>query len=270
MQLKALFNRKTLRISLALSAFVAAPARAQIAVLGNTVEERVLAPGEAYVGTIVIRNVTQVPQPVRVYQTDYTFQADGTSHFDEPGTSKRSNAKWITTSSTSLVLAPSSELTLSYSLKVPTSDSLSGTYWSAIMIEAAPTGAPAAARGRVGLAAVLRYAIQISTQIRETGSRTVSFVNQSFVPEKDGSQTLQVDISNTGDRAYHPSLWVELYDSAGAMRTRVQQQRGLLYPGTSLRQSFALGKLPPGTYKAVVFADIGDDTISAAQYQLKF
>jgi hypothetical protein len=262
--------QRTVLVSLALSSLAAAPVSAQLAVLGNTVEERMIAPGEAYVGTIVVRNVTQTPQPVRVYQTDYTFQADGTSHFDEPGTSRRSNAKWITTSTSSLILPASGEVTLSYSLKAPQNDSLSGAYWSAIMIEAAPTAAPAATRGRVGLSAVLRYAVQISTQIRESGSRSVNFANQHFVPETDGSRTLQVDVANNGERAYHPLLWTELYDSTGTMRARVKQQRGLLYPGTSLRQSFSLGKLPPGTYKAVVFADIGDDAISAAQYHLKF
>ena len=69
---------------------------AQIAVVGSTVEERVSAPGETYLGTIVVRNLTLQDQPVRIYQTDYLFFADGTSHFDDPGSAKKSNAKWIT------------------------------------------------------------------------------------------------------------------------------------------------------------------------------
>src|SRR5690349_18885681 len=78
-------------------------ARAQIAVVGNTVEERVAAAGETYAGSIVVRNLTQQAQPVRIYQTDYRFFADGTSHFDDPGTTPRSNAKWITPTVRSLL-----------------------------------------------------------------------------------------------------------------------------------------------------------------------
>lgn len=265
-------RKATIIVGLSLLALLPAlsSVKGQIAVLGNTVEEHVAASGESYMGTIVIRNATKVSQPVRVYQTDYLFHADGTSRFEAPGSTARSNAKWITPSTGSLVLPPSGELTISYAVKVPASETLTGTYWSSIMVEAAPTAAPAASRGKVGLSAVLRYAVQISTQIRETGKRSVNFSNQRFVAEKDSSESFLVDVTNTGDRAYHPLLWVELYDAAGVMKNRIKQQRGLLYPGTSLKQTFALGKLAHGSYKVVVFADIGDDAISAGQYQLKF
>lgn len=265
-------NLATKSFAAALLAAVAAFSRAeaQIAVLGNTVEEHTASAGESYLGTIVIRNATAVAQPVRIYQTDYLFHADGTSGFEVPGSTRRSNAKWITPSTGSLVLPPSGELTISYVVKVPSSESLAGTYWSSIMVEAAPTAAPAVSRGKVGLSAVLRYAVQISTQIRETGKRSVNFTNQRFVAEKDGSQSLLVDVVNNGERAYHPLLWVELYDAAGVLKNRIKQQRGLLYPETSLRQTFALGNLAHGTYKAIVFADIGEDAVSAGQYQLKF
>jgi hypothetical protein len=77
-------------------------------------------------------------------------------------------------------------------------------------------------------------------------------------------------VQNAGERAYRPNLWIELYDAAGTLRGRMEQQRGLLYPGTSLKQHFSFGALPAGEYKAVVFADTGDDTVSAAQYKLTF
>src|SRR5216117_2281891 len=118
-----------------------AVASAQIAVVGSTVEERVSAPGETYTGTIVVRNLTRQDQPVRIYQTDYLFFADGTSHFDDPGTTPHSNAKWITPTVRSLLVPPASEMTVTYSVKVPPTDSLVGSYWSTIMVEGAPTEA---------------------------------------------------------------------------------------------------------------------------------
>lgn len=243
---------------------------AQIAVLGNTVEEKIAVPGETYIGTLVIRNLTNSSQPARVYQTDYVFTADGTSRFDSAGTVKRSNAKWITLSTSSVVVPASGEMTISYVVKVPVKDSLTGSYWSAIMVEGASTQSPKNGKAQVGLAAVMRYAVQVATHIRESGVKTVAFSDNAFVTAPDGTRSLKLDVSNTGTRAYHPRMWLELYDTEGNLKNRIEQQRGLLYPGTSLRQVFALGALTAGSYKAVVFADTGDDEISAAEYRLKF
>ena len=248
------------------------PARAgaQIAVVGSTVEEHTAAPGQTYEGTILVRNLTGTPQSVRIYKSDYLFYADGTSHFDDPGTTPRSNANWIKPSATSIVVPPSGEMVLGYSITVPASDTLRGTYWSALMVEGAPTAPPPASAKSVGIGAVVRYAVQLATHLPTTGTRTVAFSNQVLSTDSTGHRVMEMDVQNTGERAYRPNLWVELYDATGVLRSRREQQRGLLYPGTSLKQRFVFDVLPAGSYKAVVFADSGDDAVSAAQYTLEF
>lgn len=251
---------------------VARPAHAQIAVVGSTVEEHTSTPGETYTGTIVVRNLTEVRQPVRIYQTDYLFYADGTSHFNDPGTSAHSNAAWITPMVRTLLVPPSSEMSVSYTVKVPPGDSLVGTYWSTIMVEGAPIEAsrPTGGRPAVGVGAVMRYAVQVVTHIKTTGTRKVSFSNSKFLTNPDSSQAFEVDVQNSGERAYRPTLWIEVYDDKGTLIANARQERGLLYPGTSLRQTFALGKLARGSYRAVVFADSGEDAVFASQFTLKF
>jgi len=138
------------------------------------------------------------------------------------------------------------------------------------MVEGAPTAPPAASNKQVGLGAVVRYAVQLATQLPTAGSRRVRLAKQAFATDSTGAHVLAMTVENTGERAYRPALWVELYDETGAQRARVQQQRGLLYPGSSLLQRFTFPTLPAGTYKAVVFADSGDETVSAAQYTLVF
>lgn len=138
------------------------------------------------------------------------------------------------------------------------------------MIEGAPTAPPAASAHEIGLGAVVRYAVQLATHVPTVGSRQVRLAKHAFAPDSAGARTLEMTVENTGERAYRPNLWVELYDATGAQRARLQQQRGLLYPGSSLLQRFAFPSLPSGTYKAVVFADTGDETVSAAQYTLVF
>jgi hypothetical protein len=247
-----------------------ADVRAQIAVLGSTVDEHATAPGQRHAATIVVRNLTAQPQPARIYQTDYTFFADGTSHYDSVGTVPRSNAGWVTTSASSITLPPNADVEVSYTVAVPAVDSLRGTYWSAIMVEGAPTAPPPAGIQQVGLGAKVRYAVQVATQLPNVGARRVRLAKLGFAADAAGARVLDLAVTNSGERAYRPNLWVELYDKGGAMRSRTQQQRGLLYPGTSLRQRFTFRRLPAGEYKAVVFADTGDDVVSAAQYKLTF
>jgi hypothetical protein len=265
------FTRTLLVTTAALLATpVASSARAQIAVIGSTVEERVAAPGETYTGTIVVRNLTKQDQPARIYQTDYVFFADGTSHYDDPGTIARSNAKWVVPTVRSLLVPPSSEMTVTYTVTVPTSDSLTGTYWSMIMVEGAPNEAGRSSGGRpqVGVGAVMRYGIQVATHIKATGSRKVRFANTHFLTNADSTKAFELDVENVGDRGYRPALWIEVYDDQGALKANERKERGLLFPGTSLKQTFQLGKLAPGTYRAVVFADSGEDAVFAAQFTL--
>lgn len=251
---------------------LATPVRAgaQIAVVGNAVDEHEAGPGQRYVSSITVRNLTSEPQPVRIYQTDYRFSADGTSNFDSAGTVIRSNAAWVRPSASAVTIPPMADIVVSYAVTVPAIDSLRGTYWSAIMVEGQPRLPPQARRGQIGLGAVFRYAVQVATHLPTAGVRKVRLTRRSFLTDSTGARVLDVVVENTGERAYRPNLWVELYDARGTLRKRVEQQRGLLYPGTSLQQRFSFGALPAGVYKALVFADTGDDTVSAAQYKLTF
>ena len=257
-------------------ALIAAPSvgRAQISVLSSLVEEKEAAKGENYTGRIVISNATTSPQAVRLFKTDYSFKADGTTNYDDPGTSPRSNASWVSLQSERVVVPPRSEITVPYTVVVPPSDSLRGSYWSAIMVEAAET-APGAATGsgrsaQVGLGHVIRYAVQVATHIGSSGTRTVKLEKPAAGRDSTGSATLDLDVITTGDRAVRPKLSVEVFDSQGVVKAKGRQDRGLVYPGSSFRQHFDFGKLPAGTYKVMVFADTGAEQVYASQFTIVF
>lgn len=270
--MRFVITRSVVAALLAAAAAPAVSAGAQISVLSNTVEERVAGKGDHYTGTIVIVNASKEPQTARIYQTDYAFSADGTSQFADPGTSPRSNAAWITPQTTQIVVPPAGRVTVPYDVAVPATDSLKGTYWSAIMVEGVPhaPGSSDGAKPAVQLGAVVRYAIQVATHIELTGSRAVKFADAGVVKAADGSSAFAVDVLDAGERGYRPTLWLEVYDQNGVLQAKAKQSRGLLFPGTSLRQQFELGKLAPGSYKAVLFADTGDEAVAAAQYNIKF
>jgi hypothetical protein len=254
-------------------ALAAAPALAhgQIAVLGNGVEEHAAHPGETYSGTLRLRNQGSEPADARIDLRDYSFAADGSSRFDPPGSTPRSNARWVAFSPAQVHLAPGAEATVGYTVTVP--DGVApGTSWSILMVTTIARGAPESAepaggRVRVGLQATLRYGTQIATTVAGPAPR-VAFANAHAFAGARG-KVLEFDVANAGDVAYRPELRVEVFDAAGQKVASLGSRRGLLYPGSSLRQRFELGALPPGTYQALVVADTGGDQLFGAQYRLQ-
>jgi hypothetical protein len=66
-------------------------------------------------------------------------------------------------------------------------------------------------------------------------------------------------VRNTGERAQRPLVSLELYTEDGRLIATRKTQRGLIYPGSSVRQNFALASIPRGTYRALLQVDTGDD-----------
>jgi hypothetical protein len=244
-----------------------AGASAQIAVRSATIQEREVARGETYSGSVSVENGTDAPARVRLYLTDYTFTADSGSRFSRASALPRSNARWIVVSASELVIPPHRTMPVSYSVHVPTADSLAGTYWTVLMVESVPDRPPGDARkNEVALATVLRYAVQIVSHIGAAADRTFEITDPKITTTDDGASAMQLDLRNNGRRAARLRVVAELYDETGTKRGQFAQSRGLIYPGASVRQHFTFGVLPAGRFKILVTLDAGDDALFASQY----
>lgn len=255
-----------LGIAAALSSF---PAQAQIAVLGSSIQERVAAPGSVYEGSFAVRNDSPVPQEVRISLTDYRFDAGGRTEFAPGGTSARSNARWIQLGAQVVIVAPGQTSVIPYKVQVPSQGTdAAGSYWSVAMIEGPALPKRGASTGSVQVQAVMRQAIQLVTHIGETGAAGISFSNVRIVADSAGSK-LVFDTENTGTRARRLALSVEVYSQGGKLVGRFSNTRGLVYPGCSVRQAFAIGAVEKGEYLAFIVADAGKDDLFAGNFVLK-
>jgi hypothetical protein len=158
---------------------------------------------------------------------------------------------------------------------VPGAQVQAGTFWSMVMVESIATGSAQSAlpgtapdKARIGLTPTVRYGIQIATHMSQAGSRNVG-LSGAQVMRQEGVQVLQFAVANTGERAYRPALTAELYDENGQLAARFQNVRGLVYPGSSVKQTYALPVLKPGSYKILIIADTGAERLFAAQYRVK-
>ncbi len=241
-----------------------------IAVMGDLSHEKVSSPGETYSGTIVVRNLGEMPEEVKVYQTDYSFTYEGKSSYDEPGLLPRSNANWITFSPKRVIIPPKEEISIQFMVQVPASDSLFGTYWSVIMVEPVPRSSLESSlpERTLGIQTVVRYAVQIVTHIGDTGTKKIRFMKSQLIREEE-KRIFQVDIENTGDRMVRPSMMLQVFDMEGKEYGPFESEPVRIYPGTSVRHRFDITSLPKGKYKALVVADCGEEDLFGIHYTLE-
>jgi hypothetical protein len=227
-------------------------------------------PGESHAGTLILRNLGVEAGQVRLYLSDYRFDADGQTYYEEAGSSARSNSSWINLPAPSVVIPAGQVVTLGYEIEVPNDPYLVGSYWSLLMVEQTAdrpglgTEEPAFA-----LRQLVRYGVQVVTTLRETGETRLRFSNPGFERGPGGERFFVVDVENSGERFVRPSYRLELYDLAGARLGRFDSPPRRLYPGTGAVAGFDLSELAPGSYNAILIADAGGEHVFGARYTLE-
>lgn len=241
---------------------------AGISLPGGLTYEKSAKAGETYSGAIVIKNSGDEIQEVKLYQTDYLFFRDGNNIYGEPGKDPRSNAKWITFSTSRVTVQSKGMSEVSYTVKVPKDKSLSGTYWSMLMVEGIGKDSAEATDRKVDkdkiemkLRTVMRYGVQMVTHIGDTGTRSLKFLAIKLLKEDEDKRALQVEVENTGERLLKSTLWAEIYNEKGNYIGKFGSEKRRTYPGTSVSVKLDLGKVPEGKYKGLIVADCGGDDL---------
>ncbi len=251
---------------------LASPASAGVFVNSDMTQEKVATPGETYRGTIVLKNLADTPAEAKIYQTDYRFTADGSNEYGEPGRLPRSNARWVSLSRELVTVPPKGTELLDYEVTVPGGSSLSGSYWSLIMVEPiAPDSGESAAELPEGTARIkqtLRYGIQVVTHLGSPGPAGLEFTNPQVIKEND-QRFFAIDVENTGQRLLRPTLSLDLYSASGNPIGKFQGIATRLFPGTSARFKIDLGNTPKGQFLGLVVADGTGDNLFGANVELE-
>lgn len=219
-------------------------------------------------GKIEVHNTDVKPQAVKVYQKDYTFNHKGDVFYNEPGAAARSNAKWIDFSPSYFELAPQEASIILYEIKVPEEEVLKGTYWSIIMVEGQNVASQAPNPNSLTINTIVRYAVQIVTNIGETGERNLEFVGAAL-NRVQGEKFSEIALENTGERLLQPTISIELFNDNGENVGVVKAEKKKIYPGTSTKFILDLAKFPEGEYQAIVLADCNEEDIFGLNLTLK-
>jgi hypothetical protein len=248
-------------------------AYAEITVLGGLTREITAGSGERIEGTIELANNGDEVAHVDIYQTDYMFFADGRTSYDKPGSTFRSNAEWLSLSPSRVAVPAKGTASIYYQLTVPDNPGLNGSYWSIVMIEPVsnvriPKISEKAGEISMGIRTVVRYAIQIITNMGESGTSSIQVTGNRLLNE-NGKTMLEMDIENNGERWLSPTVWAELYGKNGTYIGRFEGERKRIMPSCSVRHRLALAEVPKGSYTVLMIADNGDDRVFGTAYEVR-
>jgi len=269
-------KRSIVFLMLLLAAVIPSSSLAQISVRSQLSHDETVIAGDSYTGAVLIRNDTDEIQQAKIYQTDYQFASDGSNYFGEAGSLDRSNASWVDVAASSIMVPPRESISVTYQVHVPVEIngmSPSGSYWSLIMVEGVPKTSPENVDNEkpqegLGVIQVTRYGIQVASHIEGTGEPELSITESALVRSETNEATLHLSVSNLGDTLVRPKIWIELYNESGTALGRREGLNNRIYPGTSVKQQIKLGELSPGSYRALVIMDAGDEDVFGAEYTL--
>jgi hypothetical protein len=243
-------------------------------VVGGLTYEYTATPGEEYSGEIVLQNLSDKPEEVKLYQTDYFFYADQRVLYGDPGKLPRSNASWITYTPKRLVVPPGETAKVFYTIQVPVRRDLNGTYWSVFMVEGIPEESPESESAGdpsdigMGIQQAFRYAIQMVTHIKDTGTKKIKFIGTRLLKIDKKQQVLELDVENAGELMVRATLWAELYNLEGEYVGKFEGGILRIYPGASVRFKVDLTSVPKSNYQALVVVDCGGESVFGANINL--
>ena len=165
-------------------------------------------------------------------------------------------------------MAPQEESVILYEIKVPEEEVLTGSYWSVIMVEGQHVASQEPNPNSLTINTIVRYAVQIVTNIGETGERNLEFV-EAKLNRVQGEKFSEIALENTGERLLQPTISLELFNDDGENVGVVTAEKKKIYPGTSTKFILDLAKFPEGEYQAIVLADCDEEDIFGLNLTLK-
>lgn len=235
----------------------------------NPRKDLYVSPGSSSQTSIKVINESKTEERMKVYQSDYLHQADGSNNFADPGTLERSNAKWIKFSPDYFTIKPGQVIEINIQVTVP-KEKLEGSYWSMLMVEYVDKEEPV----HIGEAELLtstkiikRQAVHIRTHITGTGVMKAVFLNKK-VEKKNGKTTFELDLKNTGNVFYRGDFWVELFNKEGYPIGKIQLLPRGVYPDCSTRFVADVSQIKKGSYTALCVFDTRSQKVFGGKYQI--
>lgn len=227
-------------------------------------------PGEIKRAKLELYNESDLPLHVQLTPSDYAYQATGDTFFNEPNSHPHSNASWIELSTSQVTIPPKSDAAVFYTVRVPQESSLTGSYWSLILIEPDTLHMQkvTSESSEFQLQVKVRYAHQIVSDLPK-GQARLNVLNKRIAQE-EGTTLLFLDLHNEGTLYLAPIPTLKLYDARGELVHEQVYPREKVLPGSSVRLATDLGKRESKTRLfALLLLDNGDASLFGHRFEVE-
>ncbi|MBA4851226.1 hypothetical protein [Emticicia sp. BO119] len=218
--------------------------------------------GNVLTGKIRVKNIGKKEERILLYKQDLSLSCNGSLEYSNVGNHLRSSASWIQTSVDEKVIGVNEEYDIIYTITIPDSADISGTYWNIIMVEGVDPIKEEADKG-VKVSSRVRYAVQMIVDVGTFQSPQMAFENFAYKKNQAGNQTIHVQLANKGNYASKTRLTLEVYDAKGEKLKVIESQSKRLYPQKCNDFELELKDLPIGKYEGIIVADNGKDLFGA-------
>lgn len=244
--------------------------QASIVVLNGLTHIYKVENGQIYKGKVTLQNTGNAPQSVKIFLQDFSYQSDGAIYYTAPHTNEKSNTDWIKLNTNLVSLKAKEKTDVYFEIAIPDKMTLSGSYWSVIIVEPVDDIKPSNNSPGVTITSVVRYAIQVITNY-DTENVKPSLKFESVKVEKEGKQkTVRIGIANNGNVYCKPTANIEIYNrkTGDKVGTFSSMPMGLL-PNTSKSFNIDISKILPDKYNAVIIATDEDENAFALNVELE-
>ena len=252
-----------LALALAAAALLWGGARAQSAAVVDPASTLHRAqPGETVEGAARFTNPGDGPLPLRLYLSDWSFDAVGNFAFAEPGSTARSASGWLSFAPTAVEVPPSGSSVVRYTVAVP-EDAGPGTHWAVLFAESEPS---APEPGQPAAAISVRVGHIVYVNVPPLASEgAIRGIFGEPPTEAFPAYRLLVQYANTGNAAQGVEGTLSVRDERGEAVIEAAVDRQVVLPGSERVLQFNLvGPLAAGNYTALVVLDYGAEDVEIA------
>lgn len=266
MQNRRMALKVAMLVALVLSLFFV---KGRALLISNVEFDLVLPRGASETLTFSLLNNEADPLEIQISLADWDRDINGENRFHPPGTLPRSAASWLSVSPLRFDLAQNEQKEVRFTIKVP--KETIGTYWAAIMVEAAPKQV----QPQPGTTVIVRR--RFGVKVLETPPGTGTKDGRIAMLDVRGLNppNIWVEFENRGT-VHIPEVkgHIEIRDEKGATVERLAVESFPILPGakrqlkvTSTRKKGDL--LLPGRYVILAILDYGGESLAGGQFVLK-
>lgn len=212
--------------------------------------------GDVIFGEVILLNNSDSEQRVRFDLSEAIFTCDNGRKFVEDNPHNQSATDWYKSELNELSLAPYERYTYRYKISIPDNHTLSGTYWTVLMVSVEAPIKEEVLNNSVGLNTKIRYAVALLTHVNSLDDVNLQFNDVMLDQVSDITRNqLDVKVQNFGSFVEGVVLTLEVYDANGNRIHKIKSDRNMVFPGVCRNYKLDISEIPPGEYQCLLLAD---------------